>query len=400
MTTPQHVMHIISELGPGGVERQLVKALAAFDKDKFTQQVCCITRGGIYEEELKRNHIPYTIILRRGRYDFTIIRQMSSLLRREKIDIVHSYNFTANAWGRLAARLTGVRRIIAHERGTAWTENRIMRQVDRLLYPVTQVLLANSEASRIMLTQKIRLPADRIRVVHNGIPLPATRTASQASLRSLAGIGPDVPLAGTVGRLDTPKGHLFLLKAIPLVWQQVPEAHFVLIGSGPLLSYLETEARRLDLFARGCFKMLGFLPDPSDRFPELDLLVHPSIRESLGNVLIEASLAGLPVVASSVDGIPEVIVHEKTGLLVEGSQPVTYVPTPGASPLPEVVVDGITRRLRPPLGPDPADLSRAIVQLLRDPARRAEMGSQGRSRAAQQFSLEQYIRSVEAIYLE
>ena len=392
-----NIMHITASLGGGGVERLLVKSLEVLDRDIFAHSVCCVSSGGIYEKELRALGVPYWIMKRHMRFDLTVIFQMAQLMRHERIDVVHTLGFTANAWGRVAAKLARVPRIIAHERGTAWTEGPFMRIVDRVLYHFTDLLLANSEAARIVLTQHIGLPPDRIRVVYNGMPKPNS-IHHGPSLRQILGISSRVPLVGTVGRLDTPKGHIFLLQAIPHVWQSVPEAHFALIGDGPLRGYLEGEAQRLGLLDDGRVQFLGFLPNAPNLMQEMDLLAHPAIREPLGNVLIEASLAHLPVVATNVDGIPEVVVDGETGLLVECTVPVEYVPTPGAAPSPAVVVDGHTRALRPPLGPDPKAFATAIVELLSNPKRRHQMGKRGYERAQRSFGLKRYARDLELAY--
>jgi glycosyltransferase involved in cell wall biosynthesis len=398
MTRPLNVLHVVANLCGGGVERLLVESLAVLDHDNFTHQVCCVSSGGIYEKDLRRLGIPYWIMKRRLRFDPTVILQMVHLMRREHIDVMHGLNFTGNAWGRLAAKLAGVPRIIAHERGTAWTENAIMRWVDRRLYPFTHLWLANSEASAIMLTQRIGIPAEHIRVVHNGLPEYSPSRQTGSPLRERIAVDSDIPLIGTVGRLDTPKGHIFLLRAIPLVWQVSPQAHFVIIGDGPLRHLLETEARRMGLLNEGRVHFLGFVEGAAYLMQDLDILVHPAIRESLGNVLIEAGLACLPVIACNVDGCSEVIVDGETGVLVDCTMPVEYMSAPGASPMPKVIVDGNTRTLREPLSPSPGALSDAILSLLRDPQLRRKMGKRGRERARQIFSLNRYTQTLERAY--
>lgn len=398
MIRPLNVLHVTSNLAGGGVQRLLVKSLAVMDRTRFVHRVCCVSAGGVYEDELRSLGIPCWIMRRRARFDPTVIFQMARLMRRKNIDIVHTLNFTANAWGRIAARLAGVSRVIAHERGTAWTEGPVMRRVDRLLYPWTDVLLVNSEAAKIVLTQCVKLPADRIRIVYNGVPRPERTLGSVSKLRDRLGIGTDVPLVVAVSRMDTPKGHIFLLRAIPYVWQSVPEAHFALIGDGPLRGYLEVEAQRLGLLSTGSVHFTGFLLNAPDLIQEADLLVHPAVREPLGNVLIEAGLARLPVVASNVDGCPEVVVDGRTGVLVDCTQSVQYVAAPGASSLPAVVVDGRTRTLRPPLGPSPEDLAAAMVSLLRNPRLRRQMGERAQERAERLFGLDRYVRDLQSVY--
>ena len=161
---------------------------------------------------------------------------------------------------------------------------------------------------------------------------------------------------------------------------------------------MKNEAQSLGLIENGGVHFLGFLDDAPDLVSDLTLLVHPAIREPLGNVLIEASLNQIPIVASNVDGCPEVVVDGQTGTLVDCTQPVTYVDAPGASPLPAVVVDGNTRQLRPPLGPNPEDLASAIVQLLQNPHLREQMGSRAHTRSETLFSIERYVRDLENVY--
>lgn len=396
--TPINVLHVTASLASGGVENLLVKSLAKINKEKFTHQVCCVSSGGIYEKDLKTLGIPYYIMKRRARFDPSVLLQMAQLMRRQRIDVVHTLNFTANAWGRAAAQLAGVPRIIAHERGTGWTENALMRLVDRALYPVTDLWLANSEAAKIILTEHVGIPANRIRVVYNGMPSPEPAGSANVSLRKMLNIGQDTPLIGVVGRLDTPKGHSFLLQAIPIVWQFLPQTHFVFVGDGPLRQHLKDMAQSLGVLHGGQTHFLGYRTDASQLITELDILAHPSIRESLGNVLIEAGLARRPVVATRVDGCAEVVVDGETGILLDGKKPPTFVSARGASPLPLVVVDGRTHLLRPPLGPDPSELAENLVALLRNPQRCQTMGLAAETRVQKMFNLDQFVKQLEIAY--
>jgi glycosyltransferase involved in cell wall biosynthesis len=179
----------------------------------------------------------------------------------------------------------------------------------------------------------------------------------------------------------------------------MPQTNFVLMGDGPLRDYLESEAHRSGVLKEGRLHFLGFLPSAPNLMSEMDLLVHPAIREPLGNVLIEAGLARVPVIASNVDGIPEVVVNGETGWLIDCTLPVEHnIRAPGASPLPKVVVDGRTRRLRPPLGPKPEELADAVVRLLRDAQLRRQMGKRARERMKRLFSIDRYARDLESAY--
>ena len=397
MNRPLNILHIIANLHSGGVQHLLVKSLALLNKTTFRHHVCCVTEGGVYEAELEAMGVPVWIMSRNGRFSPDLIRQMVNLMRKQQIDLVHTLNFTANAWGRVAAILARVPRVIAHERGTAWTDSQMMRITNRLLYPFTDLMLANSEAARIMLRHHVGLPASRLKVIYNGLPFPESHR-SIVDLRRTLAIPVNAPLIGAVGRLDTPKGYPFLLQALPYIWQEMPAVHVVVIGTGPLAHSLQQLASDWGLMTKGQLHFMGYVPDAAVVLSQLDLLLHPAVRESFGNVLVEAGFAAVPVVASNVDGCAEILVHEETGLLVDCTKPVEYLPAPGASPLPEVVVDGRSRTLRPPLGPNPQTLANYTVSLLRDSVRRQIMGQKARERTTHLFTLERFVAELESVY--
>lgn len=394
---PIRVMHIISDIGGGGAERLLVNSLEWFDKVNYNHQVCCIRRGGVYEEIIRRNNIPLTILPNRHRFDPSIITKLTHLLKKEKIDVVHTYNFTANTWGRLSAWLAKVPVIIASEHGTAWTETSRMRHVSRIMYYLGDLIVANSETSKIILTNKIGLPASKIHIINNGIP-PIDSLSTSNTIRQLLNIPFKSPLVGVVGRMDTAKGHHVFLKAIPFIVNELPETHFVIIGEGPLRSWLEQLIESLGLLSTDHIHLPGFILDAGTLIGEFDVLVHPSIRDSYPLALIEAAWMSVPVVATNVDGIAEIVIHGKTGLLVECTQPLSDIPTQGATPLPDFVVDGNTHKLRPPMEADPRVLSEAIISLLKNPPLMKKMGQFARERAEEQFHIKRYVSNFEEIY--
>jgi glycosyltransferase involved in cell wall biosynthesis len=400
MIRKKRILHITASLHPGGVEHILAKSLAILDRENFSHQVCCISDGGYYKAEIESSGIPCWIMNRHYRFDPSIIAQMALLMKRKQIDIVHTLNFTANTWGRIAAKIAGVSKIIAHERGTAWTETRFMRFFDRSLYPVTNLLLANSKAARVMLTQHIGLSISRLRVLYNGLPMKPLHDRPSHLLRHQLGLESDYQIVATIGRLDTPKGIQYLIKIIPTIVEKYPNVHFVIIGDGPLRNYYQALSHSLGLFDQNLISFMGFVPNASKFLSEIDILVQPSIRESLGNTIIEAGLWGCPVVASNVDGCPEVIENEVTGLLVNCDVPVSKINEPGTAPLPNVVVDGKTRKLRPPFGPNPNELSEAIITLCRNSKLREQLGSNARNRTQNLFSLKRYVSDLENIYSE
>lgn len=397
MKRPLRILHVIADLHSGGVQHLLAKSLGQMDRTSLRHHVCCITTGGVYQTEIEALGVPVSIMTRRHRFAPDMIGQIAHLMRTQQIDVVHTLNFTANAWGRVAAVVARVPRIIAHERGTAWTDNRVMRLVNRALYPFTSVMLANSQAAEVMLRAHIGLPASRIKVIYNGLPIPQAMKPT-VNLRQTLGISESTPLIGTIGRLDTPKGLFFLLQALPYIWQEIPDAHVAIIGTGPLDDALRQSAAQLGLLETKRLHFMGYVPDAATTLLQMDVLLHPAIRESFGNVLVEAGFAAVPVVACQVDGVAEVIVDNETGLLVDCTEPVAFVSAVGASPLPQVVVDGRSRTLRPPLGPRPQLLASHTVTLLRDPALRRRLGEKAKERVTSLFTLDRYVQEIEAVY--
>jgi glycosyltransferase involved in cell wall biosynthesis len=396
-SSPIRVMHIISSLRGGGAERQLAKSLEFFYRSNILHQVCCIRDGGIYEAPIRRLGIPVTILPNQLRLDPRIIIRLIRLLRQEKIDVVHTYNFTANSWGRLAAWIARVPLILASEHGTAWTENRIMRLASKWLYPISSLVIAISNAGKIILTHKICLPEQKIRVIPLGITPPNSQVGNM-SLRHYLRVDPDSLIIGAIGRLNTAKGHHIFLNAIPRVLQEIPNVHFVIIGEGPLHSWLENLSHELGFGSSGHFHMPGFLPDASMFIGEFDILVHPSIRDALPTTLIEAAWMGVPTVTSNVDGCPEIVVNGESGILIDCTQPLSDIPNRDADPLPELVVDGKTHSLRPPAEIDPQVLASSIVNLLKNPTLMKVMGNNARIIAEERFTMDRYVKDWEALY--
>ncbi len=202
-------------------------------------------------------------------------------------------------------------------------------------------------------SRMLHLPKKRVFVIYNGVndpPLPSGRARS------------DEPLLAAVGRLAREKGFDVLVDAL----SSVPRCRLVFVGDGPERSHLEARVRDLGLTGR--VEFLGQVERPWTSVCSPDLLVLPSRSEGMGLVLVEAMLAGIPVIATRVGGIPEIVLEGETGLLV------------------------------PP--DDASALARAIERLTSDPEKRRRMGERSRSHATGRFTVEGMAKKYEAIYDE
>jgi glycosyltransferase involved in cell wall biosynthesis len=179
-------------------------------------------------------------------------------------------------------------------------------------------------------------------------------------------MAPDAPIVGVVGRLELEKGHPTLLEAWPHVLREVPGAYLVIVGEGSRLDVLHEIAARIEILHRVVFT--GRRDDIPAVTAALDVAVLPSYREAQGLTILEAMALSRPVVASNVGGIPEMIAHEQTGLLV------------------------------PPH--DPPALAAAIVRLLRDHQLADTLGRNGHDLIHDRFSIEVMVRAVSTLYDE
>jgi glycosyltransferase involved in cell wall biosynthesis len=229
---------------------------------------------------------------------------------------------------------------------------------------MTDLILANSEAVKQDVVRQERVAPSKVRVIYNGIESSRYAVEADQALRSSLGI-PDRTV-GVVARLVDYKGHRFFLEACPEIRRRHPAVTFLLIGDGPDRSELEDYVRTLGL--ERSVRFLGSRPDIPELLSVLDVVVLPSLEEGFPNAVLEAMAAGRPVVATRVGGVPEAVVHEKTGLLV------------------------------PPR--DPSALADAVNCLLGDAGRRADMGRMGQKRVSEFFSLSRLVGEMEDLYEE
>lgn len=359
------VLQIIATLDPAGAERQMVHLCRRLNRAEYEPAVCCLTRGGPLERELRQAGVPVAILHKRGRWDLGIVGRTMQVIRRFQPQIVHTWLPTANTIGRVAAIASRTPVLIASERAKDAWKGAARRWADRALQRRTARFITNAEAVRRFLIDELHLPETKIRVVRNGLDLAEFDAA--ASQPPAAPLPDDAgPIIGTVGRLEPQKGVGHLIEAFAQLPPEWGAARLWIAGGGP-----DEPARRRQVEAAGLAARVRFLGVRSD-VPALmrrfDLFVLASLWEGLPNVALEAMAARRPVVATRVDGTPEAVVEGETGLLA------------------------------PPA--DPGALARAMTELLLDPARRRQFGDAGRRRIETEFAMTRMVERTEAIYRE
>ena len=251
------------------------------------------------------------------------LRELTGLLRTRDADVLVTHTFKPNILGRIAARRAGIP-IVAISRGWTW-ENlkvRAYEAMDRVNLRFVDHVVAVSEGQGERV-RKAGVPSSRLSVIRNAARLSAFAEPDPVFDRKLRGLFPTVnplsPILLAAGRLSPEKGFDVLLEAAPTILQRNPGVRFVLFGEGPERPKLEARATVLGLTGR--FLMPGYTGDLDRYLPWADALVLPSYTEGLPNVALEASAAGVPVVATAVGGTPEVVRDGETGLLVPSGQP-------------------------------------------------------------------------------
>jgi len=319
------VMEMIDRPSLGGGQTALLLLAENLDRSRFEVVVSSGGEGPL-AEKVRQKGIAYVPVSLGKRLSLTPVRQIAAVLRRNEIDLLHTHGGIAGLYGRLAARRARTPAVVHTLHGIHYLhyrnpllrrlyvllERRCSRATDRL------VLVCQSD---LRLARKHRLaPEKKMTVILNGIDVRSEVESDHlARLRSELGWPPGSPVVGTVARLHRQKGVIHLLRAAPMILAAVPQAKIAVVGDGPEAGRLRREALKLSLRSR--FLFLGERKDATSVLSLYDVFVLPSLWEGLPFVLVEAAALGKPIVATAVDGVPEILEDGKTGFLVPPNNP-------------------------------------------------------------------------------
>jgi len=253
--------------------------------------------------------------LRRS-FDVTWPLRFARFIRAQKVDVVQSHEFTANVYATAGARLAGVPVVCTTHGKNYWPFARYRRMAYRWTARNADAFIAVSTDLGAFVSGTLGIPGGKVSVIRNGIDTDgfSRNPVTRARTRSALGMGDGQVLLLACGELAEVKGHEVLLRALPGILAAHPEVRLVIAGDGPLRSHLEALSRQLGVAAHTGF--LGFRRDVPDLLNAADLFVMPSLSEGLPLAVLEAMAAEVPVVATAVGGIPELIHHGRTGWLV------------------------------------------------------------------------------------
>ncbi len=291
------IAHVIDSLSEyGGAARRLIAESAALRGIAEVHFICLVEHG----DAAPRDRV---CLLRRRRFDPRILIDLTRYFKTNRIDLVATHFMRAGVWGRIAAASAGIPAVV-FEHGLARNERFPYRLIDRLLTHITTLVVANSNATAEYAKKALGLPQSRIRVVY---PFVDFRPLA----RRRAAVGPIV--IGNVAGLNRCKGHDTLLRALALLVAAGRNVRLEIVGDGPLRGALERLAGTLGIRERVTF--WGYRKDVDRFLAGLDVFAFPSQSEGFGIAVVEAMLAGVPVVCSDAGGLPEIVSHERSGLI-------------------------------------------------------------------------------------
>ena len=308
-TPPLRVLHLEAGRQILGGARQVVQLVTGLAQAGVENLVVC-PRGSRLIEAVNGVATRILPVPMRGDLDLTTAWHTIRIAARERPDIVHVHSRRAVQWlGGLAARWRHLPVVYSRR-----CDDPEFALVARPKYAMYDRVIAISSCIHEQLAS-VGVPPSKLRLVHSGVdPAPAD-CADRAALCRQFDLAADAFILASIGVFIQRKGHPLILEALSILRERYPQVRLILFGSGPLDAELRSQAAELNLVET--VRFAGFRPDVRRWLPGLDLVVHPALAEGLGVALLEAAAAGVPIVAARSGGIPDLVKHEQTGLLVE-----------------------------------------------------------------------------------
>jgi len=299
-----------------GVKRLFSWMIPCFDREQFNVSLVSLRKKDLSEEPLEALGVNISY-MERSKFDPLTLPALLRIIDQQQVDILHLHGYGATTFGRLAGAMRGIPTIL-HEHANLTDTPWFQKIADRVLEPYTDIAIAVSKSTANFVIGARQVPSSKVRVVYLGVPLvefSRERTADEivAARRDL-GIAPDDFAIGTITRLHESKGNSYLVDAAARVAAERPAARFFLVGEGPLLADLQTQASALGLGDR--FIFAGFRRDVAGTLSAFDLSVFPSLWEGTPLTAFETLAMGKPIVATDADGLVDILTDREDALIV------------------------------------------------------------------------------------
>ena len=310
-----NILYLFVHLGYGGAEVGLLTTLKSLDRSRFDATVVSIEKRGSIGEEIERLGFRVICLGAKARlYNIPLVFRMTKILKCIGPDILHTSLFYANFFGRLAALFARPGAIVTEERST-YTEKRFYHILfDRLFAGMTDRIIVCSKSVLDFTAKQEGINEQKFYLIYNAVDQERFDIKEdREDLRAGYNLSGDDFVIGTAGSLIPKKGHAFLIEAVAKITSQIPHIRLLVIGGGPLRTGLEKMAALYGISDN--VKFLGSRMDMAGLMKAMDVFVLPSLQEGFPRALIEAMYTGLPVIASNISGIPEVVSDGVNGFL-------------------------------------------------------------------------------------
>lgn len=360
------VMHLVGKLGTGGMENGVINICHNLPQSRFQSSICTFESGGAMEERIDKQVVDVFHVAKRVGNDPILPIRLARLLKRQRIDILHSHNWGTLIEGVVAAKLCGTAVVVHGEHGMiydqprqVWAQKLAWRRVDQVL--------AVSDALASRMFETIGYPKERIQVIPNGVDSDFFSPShhSKEDARRQLGLPVDGVMVGMVARFVPFKNHLGAIRSLAIAIESGAPFHLALAGGGQLAGELRQLVDDLNLNSKVHF--LGELERVRPFLHALDVFLSNSThREGMSNAVLEAMACRLPVVATRVAASPELLDSGSSGILI---QP----------------------------GNDQA-LADAVMKLSKDQHLRSRLSEKARERAVQVYGFSKMIQNYTDLY--
>lgn len=311
---PLRTHFVLTSMEVGGAEILLINLMRRFNPNRIQPRLICTKHLGQLGEEVAREFPTVGNLIGR-KYDVRILPRIVRLLRRDRADAIVTVGAGDKMfWGRLAAKIAGVPVILSALHSTGWPD--VMGRLNRSLTPWTDAFIAVAHTHQQFLQKSLRLSAQRVAMIPNGIDTDRFRPdrATRLAVRQAMKVGPETEVIGIVAALRPEKDHeLFVATAAQLLVRN-PQRQFWIVGDGPMRATIESAIAAVG--GQQQIRLLGNRADTPQLLAAMDLFLLTSQMEAKPVSILEAQACGLPVVAPAVGSIGETVINGVTGQLV------------------------------------------------------------------------------------
>ena len=369
------LLHVITHLPIGGAQDNTLYTVELLNKDKYDISLSCNLNGDLVSRAKKVKHLKLYDVpnLRREVSIINDIRAflyLYKLIKKENFTIIHTHSSKAGFLGRVAAMLNKTPIVIHTIHGFAFHDymnsfkKNIFIYLEKLSAKWTHGLVTVSNLNKKKVVDLGIAPIEKLKNIYSGIDLTLFINEKNDQFRKELNLDSNHLLLGSVGRLSNQKDPITMIEAFCIVIKRFPSAHLTLVGDGELRDEILIKIDQLQL--NGRVHLTGNKNDPWKIYHSLDLFIMSSIYEGLGRSITEALSCGVPVVCTSVEGVPEIVRDNETGILV------------------------------PPK--DPSALAAGIIKSLNDMDNARKMAEEGRKFVNENFDVKKMVDDIDTLY--